>query len=104
MPRRSQLPVESVLQNELNQYDYLDAYEEILKAAVPITSTQLGILFFTSAPVWVDKLFQLRNKIVSIVGLKTSGTNHDKEKLMREFRCEPSQRLGLFKVFSKTEK
>lgn len=103
MPRRSQLPVESVLQNELNQYDYLDAYEEILKAAVPITSTQHGILFFTSAPVWVDKLFQLRNKIVSIVGLKTSGTNLDKEKLMREFRCEPGQRLGLFKVFSKTE-
>jgi hypothetical protein len=102
MPRRSQLPAESALQKELDQYEYQDAFEDSLNAEVPITSGQLGILFFTTAPTWVEKLFQLRNKIVSLVGLKTSGTS-DKEKLLSEFRCEPGQRLGLFKVFSKTE-
>ncbi|MCU0431698.1 MAG: DUF2867 domain-containing protein [Cytophagaceae bacterium] len=102
MPRPSQLPTESVLQKELDQFDYLDAFEESFKTDTPITSSQLGILFFTTAPAWVEKLFIIRNTIVSLVGLKTSG-NSDKEKLLREFRCEPGQRLGLFKVFSKTE-
>ena len=45
----------------------------------------------------------LRNKIVSIFGLKTPGDITNIEKQIENFKCEPGEQLGLFKVFAKTE-
>ena len=85
------------------QFDYVDTYSRILPGGKTPTSTQIGKAFFTSAPPWVSGLFQLRNKIVKVFGLKTTGEANDRDAKLRAFKCEPGERLGLFKVFEKTE-
>ncbi len=98
------LPANSVL-NALNkEYDYIDSFQGVCDDfGSSITSSDIGKAFFTSGPEWVGKLFALRNKIVSIFGLKTSGNINDRKKQLENFKCEPREQLGLFKVFAKTE-
>ncbi|WP_345324099.1 DUF2867 domain-containing protein [Candidatus Villigracilis proximus] len=49
-------------------------------------------------------LFTLRNKIVSIIGLKTSGSSEAKHKtVLKDFKGEIGQRVCLFKVFDGNE-
>ena len=67
------------------------------------TSADIGKAFFLSGPKWVGQLFALTNKLVSIVGLKTSGDITNREQLLENFKCEPGERLGLFNVFARTE-
>lgn len=99
---KSSLPKQSILQND--KFNYLDSYEGNIKQIDKnLNSTDLGKAFFLSAPKWVGKLFDFRNKIVSVFGLKTPGKITDKNKLLDNFKCEVGDQLGLFKVFSKTE-
>ncbi len=48
-------------------------------------------------------LFTLRNKMVSIFGLKTSNDSYNRQEILTNFNFEPNERIGLFKVFNKTE-
>ncbi len=48
-------------------------------------------------------MFGLRNKIASIFGLKTPGEIDDRQQKLDNFKCEPGEQLGLFKVFNKTD-
>ncbi|MEJ8800484.1 DUF2867 domain-containing protein [Pontibacter sp. H249] len=50
-----------------------------------------------------NTLFAIRNKIVGLFGLKTSGQTSNKQKLLDNFKCVPGDQLGLFKVYDKTE-
>lgn len=68
-----------------------------------ITSVDIGKAFFSCGPKWVEKLFHLRNIIVSKFGLKTSGNIIDRQQQVESFQCEPGEQLGLFKVFNKTD-
>ncbi len=86
------------------KYDYVDSFQgTLIDKENKFTSEDIGRAFFSSGPKWIEKLFSLRNKIVSIFGLKTPGDLVDKEIQLENFRCQPGERLGLFKVFSKTE-
>ncbi len=101
---KSSLPKKSILLTNGKTYDYIDSFEgEFIDKNQTINSTEIGKSFFASAPKWVGKLFNLRNKIVGLVGLKTSGEVIDRQKQLDNFRCEPGDRLGLFKVFNKTD-
>lgn len=94
----------SVLTVNQKEYDYADSFEGIYTdKGNNITSDKVGKAFFTSAPSWVGKLLTLRNKIVGLFGLKTSGQPNNREELLNNFKCEPNERLGLFKVFDRTE-
>ncbi len=93
-------PESSLLKNV--PHDYVDSYSAVLNAKDLIIE-QVGISFFTSDPAWVGWLFALRNTIVSFLGLKTSNSETDRQKLLAGFNCEVGQRLGLFKVFDKNE-
>ncbi|MBP9886131.1 MAG: DUF2867 domain-containing protein [Leptospiraceae bacterium] len=84
-------------------YDYFDSYKGECISQRKITSIDLGRAFFSSSPVWVDKLFSLRNKIVSLFGLKTTSSNLDRTSL-KEFDFQVGKQIGLFKVFALTEK
>ena len=98
------LPKQSILNIENKKYDFIDSFEgELTDKNNSINSQKIGRAFFTSSPKWVDKLFTLRNKIVSIFGLKTSGDTTDRQKQLDDFKCETGEQLGLFKVFSRTE-
>lgn len=102
---RSTVPEDSVLVRDGSKYDYIDTYKGLLKDANDkIQSKDVCKAFFTSAPGWVDKLFELRNRMVSVVGLKTSGNIKNRQQLLDEFQCNPGQQLGLFKVFYRDEK
>lgn len=102
---KTTLPANSVLHTAHKAYDYVDSFQSALvDTENSCTSTDVGKAFFTSSPKWVEKLFALRNKIVSAFGLKTSGNISDRERQLANFKCEPGEQLGLFKVFSKNEK
>ena len=45
----------------------------------------------------------MRNRIVSIFGLKTPDNVGDIQNKLDNFKCEPGEQLGLFKVFDKRE-
>ena len=101
---RTKLPNNSILNVLHKEYDYVDSFQGVLTDIEnTFTSTDIGKAFFSSGPQWVGKLLTLRNKIVSIFGLKTSGDNSNRQNQFEYFRCEPGEQLGLFKVLSKTE-
>lgn len=98
------LPQNSFLKKDKLPYDFVDSFMgEFSDEKNSITSADVGKAFFTSAPEWVGHLFELRNKIVRHLGLKTSGNTVDRETLLANFHCEPGEQLGLFKVFYRDE-
>lgn len=101
---KSNLPHNSVLNDTQIQYDYVDSFEgELIDADNKYTSLDIGKAFFKSSPQWVSKLFSLRNRIVSIFGLKTAGANKSADEVLKNFKCEKGEQLGLFKVYVRTE-
>jgi len=101
---KTSLPKNSILNTYYREYNYVDSFQGVLNDAhSKFTSADIGKAFFSSGPKWVGKLFTLRNKIVSIFGLKTSGDIDNRERQLANFKCEPGEQLGLFKVFAKTE-
>lgn len=101
---KTSLPNNSILNTSNKEYDYVDSFQGVLNDNEnKFTSTDIGKAFFSSGPKWVGRLFILRNKIVSIFGLKASGNITDREQQLENFKCEPGEQLGLFKVFATTE-
>lgn len=101
---KTTLPNNSILNTSDKKYGYVDSFQGVLiDIENKFTSADIGKAFFSSGPKWAGKLFALRNKIVSIFGLKTSGDISNREKQLENFKCEPGEQLGLFKVFAKTE-
>lgn len=98
-----ELPDKSILKKNEKQYDYIDSYQsEFIDNNNNISPTAIGKAFFSGGPKWVEKLFAVRNKIVGLLGLKTSENITDRQKQLDNFKCEPGEKIGLFKVFSKT--
>ena len=86
------------------KFDYTDSYLGNIKLVTSdIDIVDIGRSFFLSSPKWVENLMTLRNKIVLLFGLKTGDKDIDRQKLIREFKGNPKEKLGLFKVYAKTE-
>ena len=101
--KKSELSDHSILKKDKETYDYVDSFQsEFIDKKQIIGPTEIGKSFFTSGPKWVGKLFTLRNKIAGLFGLKTSGDTTDRQEQLDNFKCEPGEQLGLFRVFSKT--
>lgn len=101
---KTTLPEGSILHGGSHTFDYIDSFQA--KFSDPenrIVPKDVGKAFFKSAPKWVEKLFNFRNKIALLFGLKTSGKPTDREHQLNNFKCEPGEQLGLFKVFHKNE-
>jgi hypothetical protein len=96
---KTKLPEKSILNGV--PHDYLDSYDDALNAS-KISIEQVGKAFFASSPAWVDWLFDIRNRVVSMLGLKTSGAE-SKEAVIQNIKCEVGESIGLFKIFAKTE-
>lgn len=101
---KSNLPELSILNSEKKSYDYIDSYSgELRDKNDSIKIQNVAKAFFSSSPKWVDSLFLLRNKIVSMFGLKTSGSAENRQDQLNNFKWEGGSKLGLFKVFSRNE-
>jgi hypothetical protein len=100
----SQLPPASLLHRYSGKPDYLDTYQGQLRDPENrIDATALGKAFFQAGPKWVETLFGIRNTLASAVGLKTSGTPAERQLAMQRFRCEPGEKMGLFRVYDKND-
>ena len=100
---RCKLPSNSALRKQFFP-DYLDCFQvTIVDANNSITPSSLGKNFFTGTPTWVKSLFELREKFAQLVGLKTGEKKSNRQKYLDEFNCEVGQKIGLFKVFSKSK-
>ncbi|MBN4084886.1 DUF2867 domain-containing protein [Flavobacteriaceae bacterium AH-315-B10] len=96
------LPENSMLSK--TNFDYVDCYMgELNQNIEKINSVDIGKAFFTSSPKWIEKLLNLRNRIVSKFGLKTSDAIDYKNDNLKNFKAEIGEQVGLFKVFQKTE-
>ncbi|AZA98950.1 DUF2867 domain-containing protein [Chryseobacterium joostei] len=100
--KKIELPEKSVLSKEKENFDYIDSFEgKLTDTRRSIDITEVGKAFFTSGPKWGKKMFAFRNKVVSLFGLKT-GTEATPAKASDDFTCEIGERIGLFKIFGKT--
>lgn len=101
---KTKIPKNSLLNSNNMTYDYIDSYQgQFIDKFQNIGTTEVGKLFFSSGPKWIDKLFIFRNKVVRLFGLKTSRNVNDKQKILENFKGEKGEQIGLFKVFDKTE-
>lgn len=96
---KSSLPAASLLAGV--PHNYLDSYAVTLNSN-SIAIETIGKAFFSASPVWVDKLLELRNRMVSFIGLKVPGAG-TKEEVLRNFKCEVGESVALFHVLARTE-
>ncbi|GAB3173786.1 DUF2867 domain-containing protein [Telluribacter humicola] len=102
---KATLPAGSLLQQHLPTYDYIDSFQGLITDHENrIQPSHVGKAFFTSSPKWVGALFVLRNKLVSLVGLKTPERSTNRQELLNRFTCQKGERLGLFTVFDTSER
>lgn len=98
--RKTTFPEDSVLSCDKKSFDYIDSFKgEITNGN--ISSSEMGKAFFTCGPQWGKKMFAFRNAVVGLFGLKT-GDETSKIRESEDIKCEVGDRVGLFKVFSKT--
>ncbi|WP_066219396.1 DUF2867 domain-containing protein [Formosa haliotis] len=101
---RTNLPSSSLLNVYNKEYKHIDSFQGVIHDKEnKFTATDMGMAFFSSGPKWVEYLFALRNKIVSIFGLKTSDPIKNRTEQLENFNCDVGAQLGLFKVLAKTE-
>lgn len=104
-PVKTTIPPKSLLHTARKEYDYTDSYRGILQDNNnQLTPGDAAKAFFSSGPQWVGKLFALRNKIASLFGLKTAGPAGDRQSQLENFKGEPGEQMGLFRVYERTEK
>ena len=101
---KSTLPYNSLLNQTDKKYDYVDSFQgSIVNNSNKLNSTDICRAFFSSAPKWVDKLMGFRNKMVAIFGLKTSGGTVGKQRALDNLKCEKGEKVGIFRIYDKTE-
>ena len=82
------LPIGSVF-NDGPTPDYIDCYKVSFSDEKNlVTPTVLCKNFFTSGPKWMEVLFEFRERVAKLVGLKTGDKISDRQKALDEFNCE----------------
>ena len=101
---KTNLPLQSILNYKEKSYDYIDSFQDSFHDKnLSIGPKEICKLFFGTGPQWVDKLFQLRNRIVKIFGLKVSGEIKDRQSLLENVKFLPGEQIGFFKFYDITE-
>ncbi|WP_409292978.1 DUF2867 domain-containing protein [Peribacillus sp. SCS-37] len=86
------VPEKSIAGRSLPEIHFYDAYRVLLPDKGGADVKHIAIGFLTASPSWVDALMNVRNKIVSLIGLKTSSRN--KGNLI----IEEGGQIGIFRV------
>ncbi|WP_409293892.1 DUF2867 domain-containing protein [Peribacillus sp. SCS-26] len=92
MVKKVPIPEKSIASRYLPQVHFYDAYRVLLPDKGDADVKHIAIEFLSAAPSWVDTLMNVRNQIVSLIGLKTSSRN--KENLI----IEEGGKIGIFRV------
>jgi len=100
---KTKIPGNSLLFPNLGSYNYIDSYEGTVNDRNNVINIMdVGKAFFKPNPKWVDGLLILRNKIVSLFGLKTTKNINNTEK-PGKLKFEPGEHAGIFRVFDRTK-
>lgn len=98
------LPKNSILHSRGIKHDYIDSFRGTFNDDEnQFVMDDMKKAFFLSIPNWVGTLMDWRDTIVSLFGLKTSSKNSANTKDLAHFSFEKGQKIGIFKVFEKTE-
>ena len=96
----SELPKESILFS--SEYDFSDSFVgSNMNSSKRYSIEEITKLFFETSPKWIDHLFEVRNKVVKIFGLKVSDVPN-KEELLKNTKFVINEEIGLFKIFDKS--
>jgi hypothetical protein len=93
------VPQPSRIAGALTPVDYADAYRVALPADFPPGVVAFARRLFDSRPAWVDGLMSTRDLAVAFLGLKTAPRS-----AAGVATFEPGSKLGLFRVFERTER
>ncbi len=91
-------PENSILSE--NKYDYRDSFcGDINAGNNDATIQEISTAFFLSSPKWIDSLMTLRNKMVSVFGLKTGNELTKNDIRNGNFDLTKGKHVGIFKVY-----
>lgn len=93
----------SLLHSDDTVYDYVDSFDYVIADPEDkIDILDVAEAFKKPGPKWVARLFTLRNRIVSVFGLKTPAMIEKKDD--GENKWEIGSQSGIFKVFGRTDR
>jgi hypothetical protein len=93
------IPRGSLIANAFPHVDYADAYRVRLPASAPNDIDALTRAALSAVPRWIRALMALRDRIVGVVGLKTSPRD---TRDLAHTKLQPGARLGIFRVFARS--
>jgi hypothetical protein len=99
MVERVSIPRGSLISSVFPQFDYADAYRIRLPASGPSDIDALVRVALGAAPRWACALMALRDRVVRIVGLKTTPSG---ERDCAPTSFQPGARCGIFRVFARS--
>jgi len=106
MPRLSTYsttpPSSSILEGELRHPDYVDSFGATLTLANDISVDYLWASVFTDIPAWVDCLMRLRDHLVGVFGLRSSGPR-SVTVASQNIHYAPGDRAVIFTVIQRTD-
>jgi hypothetical protein len=88
------IPKESDYQKFIKEVDYSDTFKMVVKNQ-NISIENIYIDMFSSMPKWINKLMNIRNKLVSIVGLKVDSLEPKK---VTELKI--GEKVGMFTIYA----
>lgn len=94
------LPAESLLQDRISKTDFVDCVYGA-KSPADLSASRVAYIAMAQMPAWVSKLMWMRNKIVSLFGLKTGNAPSFGGTVPKVFKV--GDRIGVFKVESVSE-
>lgn len=101
--KKTNLPKESLLFKNIKNYNYIETFQCIISDFNnKLNVSEIGEAFVQPGPEWFEKLMTIRDRIVSVFGLKTSDDLKAKTE-PRPHKWEPGEQAGIFEVFDKTE-
>ncbi|MEC0270171.1 DUF2867 domain-containing protein [Paenibacillus anseongense] len=91
------VPKNSLANDSLSCIHYSDAYKALLPDGASLDIEAITKVFLTSVPSWVARLMKVRDRIVGLVGLKTSSSSS-----VICTKLEIGSRIGIFRVLNRS--
>jgi hypothetical protein len=92
-----EIPVDAMIGNSFGRIDYFDVYSVPVNNTKRLSIDQVFSRFANFTPVWVKILFNIRNSIVRIIGLKTG----DPESVKDEKEYKTGSEFSIFQICSR---
>jgi len=99
MIQKVALPRGTLIAGAFPRIDYADAYRVRLPAGSPRDIDSLTRALLGAAPGWVRALMALRDRLVGLIGLKTSKRG---VRGLERAAFQPGESFGIFRVFART--